>query len=165
MARGATSATYRDQFFSLASHDSGGGAMFNMTALAMRTAGAVNGVSQLHGEVTKQMWQSIWPDTLVRSAASAIADQRRARADVDVVRDRRAPREASRGRLVRSSRRSDVLRRRACGSPTRSSGRRASCSAPSCSTSSANGRATGGRPKTSPRPGSSRPARCSITTR
>ncbi len=35
--------------------------MFNMTALALRTSGAVNGVSQLHGEVTKQMWQSIWP--------------------------------------------------------------------------------------------------------
>jgi starch phosphorylase len=56
-------ANYRDRFFSLASHDSGGGVMFNMTALAMRTAGAVNGVSRLHGEVTKQMWQSIWPDT------------------------------------------------------------------------------------------------------
>jgi starch phosphorylase len=54
---------YRDKFSSLASHDGGGGAMFNMTALAMRTAGAVNGVSRLHGEVTKQMWQSIWPDT------------------------------------------------------------------------------------------------------
>jgi starch phosphorylase len=37
--------------------------MFNMTALALRTAGAVNGVSQLHGEVTRQMWQAIWPDT------------------------------------------------------------------------------------------------------
>ena len=36
--------------------------MFNMTALALRTSGAVNGVSQLHGEVTKQMWQPIWPD-------------------------------------------------------------------------------------------------------
>jgi starch phosphorylase len=36
--------------------------MFNMTALAMRTAGAVNGVSQLHGEVTRRMWQSIWPE-------------------------------------------------------------------------------------------------------
>jgi starch phosphorylase len=33
-----------------------------MTALALRTSGAVNGVSQLHGEVTKQMWRPIWPD-------------------------------------------------------------------------------------------------------
>ena len=33
-----------------------------MTALALRSAGSVNGVSQLHGEVTKQMWRSIWPE-------------------------------------------------------------------------------------------------------
>ncbi len=54
---------YREKFFALAHYDNGGGPMFNMTALAMRTAGAVNGVSQLHGDVTRQMWQSIWPDT------------------------------------------------------------------------------------------------------
>jgi glycogen phosphorylase len=54
---------YREKFFKLAHYDSGGGALFNMTALAMRTAGAVNGVSQMHGHVTRQMWQSIWPDT------------------------------------------------------------------------------------------------------
>ncbi len=53
---------YRERFFALGSHDNGGGPMFNMTALALRTSGAVNGVSQLHGEVTKDMWQSIWPD-------------------------------------------------------------------------------------------------------
>jgi len=55
--------SYRERFFALGSHDNGAGPMFNMTALALRTAGAVNGVSQLHGEVTKQMWQSIWPGT------------------------------------------------------------------------------------------------------
>ena len=54
---------YRDRFFGLAQYDNGSGPMFNMTALALRTAGAVNGVSQLHGEVTKTMWQPIWPDT------------------------------------------------------------------------------------------------------
>ena len=32
-----------------------------MTALALRTAGAVNAVSQLHGEVTREMWAPIWP--------------------------------------------------------------------------------------------------------
>jgi starch phosphorylase len=47
--------------FALGHYDNGGGPMFNMTALALRTSGAVNGVSVLHGEVTKQMWQSIWP--------------------------------------------------------------------------------------------------------
>ena len=54
---------HREQFFELAHHDSGGGPMFNMTALAMRSAGAINGVSRLHGEVTRQMWHSIWPST------------------------------------------------------------------------------------------------------
>src|SRR6185295_7120787 len=53
---------YREKFLALGHYDSGGGPMFNMTALALRTSGAVNGVSQLHGEVTKQMWQPIWPD-------------------------------------------------------------------------------------------------------
>jgi starch phosphorylase len=54
---------YREKFLALGHHDSGSGPMFNMTALAMRTAGGINGVSMLHGEVTRQMWQSIWPDT------------------------------------------------------------------------------------------------------
>ena len=53
---------YRERFLSLGHYDNGGGPMFNMTALAMRTAGAVNGVSQLHGEVTRRMWQPIWPE-------------------------------------------------------------------------------------------------------
>jgi starch phosphorylase len=53
---------YRERFFALGHHDAGGGALFNMTALAMRTSAAINGVSQLHGEVTRQMWQSIWPE-------------------------------------------------------------------------------------------------------
>ena len=52
---------YRERFLALGHYDNGGGPMFNMTALALRTSGAVNGVSRLHGEVTKQMWQSIWP--------------------------------------------------------------------------------------------------------
>jgi starch phosphorylase len=54
--------SYREQFLALGHYDNGSGPMFNMTALALRTAGAVNGVSQLHGEVTRQMWGPIWPD-------------------------------------------------------------------------------------------------------
>jgi glycogen phosphorylase len=52
---------YRERFFQLANYDNGSGSMFNMTALALRTASAVNGVSKVHGEVTKQMWRSVWP--------------------------------------------------------------------------------------------------------
>jgi starch phosphorylase len=50
----------RDKFLALGSHNNGAGAQFNMTALALRSAGAVNAVSQLHGSVTRAMWD-IWP--------------------------------------------------------------------------------------------------------
>jgi starch phosphorylase len=52
---------YHDRFLALGSHDNGGGAQFNMTALALRSAGKVNAVSRLHGQVTRGMWASIWP--------------------------------------------------------------------------------------------------------
>ena len=54
---------HRERFLALGQHDSGQGSLFNMTALAMRTAENINAVSALHGEVTRTMWQSIWPDT------------------------------------------------------------------------------------------------------
>ena len=52
----------REKLLQLGHFDRGDGPQFNMTALALRSAGSVNGVSQLHGEVTKQMWRSIWPE-------------------------------------------------------------------------------------------------------
>jgi starch phosphorylase len=55
--------SYRERFLALGHYDNGSGPMFNMTALALRTSGAVNGVSKLHGDVTRDMWQSIWPGT------------------------------------------------------------------------------------------------------
>ncbi len=48
----------RDQFMALGSYGHG----FNMTALALRLAGRTNGVSQLHGEVSRHMWHTLWPD-------------------------------------------------------------------------------------------------------
>jgi starch phosphorylase len=53
---------YRQRFLSLGEYDNGSGPQFNMTALALRTAANVNGVSALHGDVTRAMWQPIWPD-------------------------------------------------------------------------------------------------------
>ena len=50
----------RDAFLALGAHDNGGGSQFNMTALALRSAGKVNAVSELHGQVTRAMWD-IWP--------------------------------------------------------------------------------------------------------
>jgi len=53
---------HRARFLALGEHDSGHGSMFNMTALAMRAAGGINAVSELHGHVTREMWQGMWPD-------------------------------------------------------------------------------------------------------
>jgi starch phosphorylase len=53
----------RDQFLGLGSHpDGSGGANFNMTAMALRLAGRRNGVSQMHGRVSRAMWRSMWPE-------------------------------------------------------------------------------------------------------
>jgi starch phosphorylase len=48
----------REQFLALGEYEG----RFNMTVLALRLAGRSNGVSQLHGEVSRRMWQSVWPD-------------------------------------------------------------------------------------------------------
>jgi glycogen phosphorylase len=52
----------RDQFLALGSHDPGYGAAFNMTKLALQLSGQSNGVSELHGEVSRKMWHGLWPD-------------------------------------------------------------------------------------------------------
>jgi starch phosphorylase len=54
---------HRERFLALGVHDNGQGELFNMTALAMRTAEHINAVSALHGEVTRTMWRPLWPDT------------------------------------------------------------------------------------------------------
>jgi starch phosphorylase len=53
---------HREEFLSLGRHEEAWGAAFNMTVLALRTSGLTNGVSKLHGEVSRQMWQSVWPE-------------------------------------------------------------------------------------------------------
>lgn len=51
----------REQFLALGHHE-GDRQGFNMTALALRMCGRRNGVSELHGEVSRRMWQSLWPE-------------------------------------------------------------------------------------------------------
>ena len=50
-----------DEFLRLGQCDTGHGSMFNMTALAIRSAGTTNGVSEVHGRVTRAMWPGLWP--------------------------------------------------------------------------------------------------------
>jgi len=49
---------HRSRLLGLASYDGA----FNMTVLAMRLAGRVNGVSRRHGEVSRRMWRPLWPE-------------------------------------------------------------------------------------------------------
>ncbi|MCA9987550.1 MAG: alpha-glucan family phosphorylase, partial [Anaerolineales bacterium] len=48
------------------------GTAFNMTVLALKMSGHSNGVSQLHGQVSREMWQKVWnvssPDEVPISA-------------------------------------------------------------------------------------------------
>jgi starch phosphorylase len=52
----------REQFLSLGGHQEHWGTAFNMTVLALRQSGQSNGVSELHGRVSREMWQEVWPD-------------------------------------------------------------------------------------------------------
>ena len=53
---------HREDFLALGRYDNGSGTLFNMTALALRSSSKVNGVSALHGQVTRDMWGPIWPE-------------------------------------------------------------------------------------------------------
>ncbi len=53
----------RDEFLALGkqnAHDAN--EPFGMTVLAIRLANVANGVSKLHGQVSRKMWKSIWPE-------------------------------------------------------------------------------------------------------
>jgi starch phosphorylase len=47
----------REQFLALGEY----GGRFNMTVLASRLSGQSNGVSRIHGDVSRRMWQPVWP--------------------------------------------------------------------------------------------------------
>src|SRR5205807_8406164 len=52
----------RERFLALGAYDNVSGMHLNMTALAIRSSGSTNAVSQLHGNVTRAMFSSMWPD-------------------------------------------------------------------------------------------------------
>ncbi len=55
----------RDQFFDLARHKVSWGETFSMPVLAMKMSNLHNGVSELHGQVAREMWKYLWPDLKV----------------------------------------------------------------------------------------------------
>jgi starch phosphorylase len=52
----------RDSFLALGQDSGTSHSGFNMTAFAMRLSGYCNGVSKRHGEISRRMWQNLWPD-------------------------------------------------------------------------------------------------------
>ncbi len=52
----------REQFHALAAERTSWGVGFSMTVLALRLADQRNGVSELHGGVSRAMWHFLWPD-------------------------------------------------------------------------------------------------------
>ena len=55
----------RDGFMGLARHAQSWGQTFSMSMLALRMSHARNAVSQLHGQVSRRMWQFMFPNTPV----------------------------------------------------------------------------------------------------
>lgn len=51
----------RDQFMDIARNQQSWGETFSMPVLALRLSEHANGVSELHGQVSRRMWHSLWP--------------------------------------------------------------------------------------------------------
>ncbi len=52
----------RDGFLQLGIHPDQPNAGFNLTAFALKMSAYRNGVSKRHGEVSRKMWRSLWPE-------------------------------------------------------------------------------------------------------
>ena len=52
----------RDQFFDIARHQMPQGETFSMGILALRNSNGRNAVSELHGDVSRKMWNFLWKD-------------------------------------------------------------------------------------------------------
>ena len=51
----------RDRFIEFARQELPWGPQYSMTVLALRLSGYANGVSRLHGDVSRDMWRFLWP--------------------------------------------------------------------------------------------------------
>jgi starch phosphorylase len=53
----------REEFMRLGCPPESPDTAFNMTVLGLQMSGFRNGVSQMHGEISRRMWARVWPDT------------------------------------------------------------------------------------------------------
>lgn len=51
-----------EEFLALGRVNGGADAAFGLTPLALRMSRSINGVSRKHGEVSRQLWQKMWPE-------------------------------------------------------------------------------------------------------
>jgi starch phosphorylase len=51
----------REQFVQVAAHKQPHAETYSMPILALKLSGGSNGVSELHGEVSREMWKFLWP--------------------------------------------------------------------------------------------------------
>jgi len=56
----------REEFMNVALHHMPHGETFSMPILALKLSGGSNGVSELHGEVSRDMWKFLWEDRDVK---------------------------------------------------------------------------------------------------
>lgn len=56
----------REQFVDVAKHTHPRGDAYSMPVLALKLSGGSNGVSELHGEVSRDMWKFLWADRDVK---------------------------------------------------------------------------------------------------
>ena len=120
--------------------------MFNMAHMGLRLAQRANGVSKLHGVVSREMFGGLWPGFDIDRGADQLGHQRRARADLGRPRDAGAGRARGRPRARRRRRTAGrastkvadeaiwaTRARCARGWSTRSAG---GCASPGCSAAS-----------------------------
>ena len=55
----------QNEFHDLGRADHGWGAVFSMPALALRFASGRNGVAELHGDTSRRIWSTLWPEVPV----------------------------------------------------------------------------------------------------
>lgn len=56
----------REEFVAVAAHQQAHGETYSMPILALKLSGGSNGVSELHGEVSRDMWKFLWADRDVK---------------------------------------------------------------------------------------------------
>ncbi len=95
-----------------------------MTVLAIRLANITNGVSKLHGSVSRKMWKNIWPELPDAEVPIIVDHQRRPHPQLGVARHEPALRPLPRRAVGRPADRSQRLEARRDTSPTPSCGGR-----------------------------------------